>query len=119
MARQQPAPEQACFVISVAARLVGVHEQTLRYYERSGLLSPSRSKGNIRLYSPSDLERAARIKELVDDLGVKLAGVDVILRLTERLRQMEEALQRLAEENRRLREKLGLPTEADAASDIR
>lgn len=96
---------EACFIISVAARLVGVHEQTLRYYERSGLLNPSRSKGNIRLYSQRDLERAMRIKELIDDLGVNLAGVDVIMRLTERMREMEQEINRLREENKRLKAK--------------
>lgn len=106
MARERQAADEACFIISVAARLVGVHEQTLRYYERSGLLAPSRSKGNIRLYSPKDVELAMRIKELIEDLGVNLAGVDVILRLTQRMRAMEDELNRLREENRRLKEKL-------------
>jgi len=79
----------ACFVISVAARLLNVHPQTLRYYERAGLIQPSRSRGNIRLYSTRDIERAQQIKRLVEDLGVNLAGVEVILRLTERLREQE------------------------------
>ena len=84
--------QAACFVISVAARLLKVHPQTLRYYERAGLLRPSRSKGNIRLYSQSDIEQARQIKRLIDDLGVNLAGVEVILRLTERIRRLEEEL---------------------------
>ena len=92
--------ELACFVISVAARLLEVHPQTLRYYERAGLLRPSRSKGNIRLYSPADIERARQIKRLIDDLGVNLAGVEVILRLTERLREMERQLELLRAERR-------------------
>jgi MerR family transcriptional regulator/heat shock protein HspR len=82
----------ACYVISVAARLLEVHPQTLRYYERAGLLRPSRSKGNIRLYSPADIEHARQIKRLIEDLGVNLAGVEVILRLTERLRRLEQEL---------------------------
>src|ERR687888_2630822 len=81
--------ETACFVISVAARLLNVHPQTLRYYERAGLISPSRSRGNIRLYSTRDIERAQQIKRLIEDLGVNLAGVEVIIRLTERLRDLE------------------------------
>jgi MerR family transcriptional regulator/heat shock protein HspR len=105
MAEERQGMQDACFIISVAARLVGVHEQTLRYYERSGLLNPSRSKGNIRLYSRRDLERATRIKELVDELGVNLAGVEVIIRLTERMREMDEELTRLREENRRLKQR--------------
>ncbi len=90
--RTETHDELACFVISVAARLLGVHPQTLRYYERAGLVSPSRSKGNIRLYSARDIERAQQIKRLVEDLGVNLAGVEVILRLTERMRLMEDEL---------------------------
>jgi MerR family transcriptional regulator, heat shock protein HspR len=83
----------ACYVISIAAQLLEVHPQTLRYYERAGLLNPSRSKGNIRLYSPSDIEQARQIKRLIDDLGVNLAGVEVILRLTDRLRRVERELE--------------------------
>ena len=99
MTHQAEAPgELACFVISVAARLLGVHPQTLRYYERAGLIQPSRSRGNIRLYSARDIERAQQIKRLIEDLGVNLAGVEVILRLTERMRQMESELQQLRDE---------------------
>jgi MerR family transcriptional regulator/heat shock protein HspR len=91
--------DTACFVISVAARLLNVHPQTLRYYERAGLIAPSRSKGNIRLYSPEDIQRAMQIKRLIEDLGVNLAGVEVIMRLTDRLREQEE---QIAELRRRL-----------------
>ena len=87
--------EGGFFVISVAARLLEVHPQTLRYYERAGLISPSRSKGNIRLYSARDIERAQQIKRLIGDLGVNLAGVEVIMRLTERMREMERELTEL------------------------
>ena len=87
--------QAACFVISVAARLLNVHPQTLRYYERAGLIAPSRSKGNIRLYSPEDIQRAMQIKRLIEDLGVNLAGVDVIMRLTDRIRQQEHELSEL------------------------
>ena len=80
------------YVISVAARLHEVHPQTLRYYERAGLLRPSRSKGNIRLYSQEDIDHARQIKRLIDDLGVNLAGVEVILRLTDRIRTLESEL---------------------------
>lgn len=89
MQENNAATETACFVISVAARLLSVHPQTLRYYERAGLIAPSRSKGNIRLYSPEDIQRARQIKRLIEDLGVNLAGVEVIIRLTERMRQQE------------------------------
>ena len=85
----------ACFVISVAARLLNVHPQTLRYYERAGLIAPSRSRGNIRLYSTRDIERAQQIKRLIEDLGVNLAGVEVIMKLTERMREMEQEIESL------------------------
>jgi MerR family transcriptional regulator/heat shock protein HspR len=93
-ARQEMA-DMACFVISVAARLLNVHPQTLRYYERAGLISPSRSRGNIRLYSTRDIERAQQIKRLIEDLGVNLAGVEVIMKLTERMREMEQEIDSL------------------------
>jgi len=102
----------ACFVISVAARLLNVHPQTLRYYERAGLIQPSRSRGNIRLYSTRDIERAQQIKRLVEDLGVNLAGVEVILRLTERLREQEM-------ENEALRTELARRIQAAGAESRR
>ena len=96
-------PPNAAFVISVAARLVGVHEQTLRYYERAGLVEPARSKGRIRLYSLYDLERVRQIRRLTDDMGVNLAGVEVIMRLTDRIRELEQTMNELQAEVRRLR----------------
>ena len=96
-------PPNAAFVISVAARLVGVHEQTLRYYERAGLLEPARSKGRIRLYSLYDLERVRQIRRLTDEMGVNLAGVEVIMRLTDRIRELEHNIEDLQAEVRRLR----------------
>jgi MerR family transcriptional regulator, heat shock protein HspR len=96
-------PSNAAFVISVAARLVGVHEQTLRYYERAGLVEPARSKGRIRLYSLHDLERVRQIRRLTDEMGVNLAGVEVIMRLTDRIRELEGVIEGLEGEVRRLR----------------
>src|SRR5437870_13724519 len=95
-------PPNAAFVISVAARLVGVHEQTLRYYERAGLLEPARSKGRIRLYSLYDLERVRQIRRLTDEMGVNLAGVEVIMRLTDRIRELELRIDDLRTEVQRL-----------------
>jgi MerR family transcriptional regulator/heat shock protein HspR len=95
-------PPNAAFVISVAARLVGVHEQTLRYYERAGLVEPARSKGRIRLYSLRDLERVRQIRRLTDEMGVNLAGVEVIMRLTDRIRELEQHIQGLEAEVRQL-----------------
>ncbi len=86
---------EPCYVISIAAQLVEVHPQTLRYYERAGLVRPSRSRGNIRLYSPRDIERLRLIQRLMDDLGVNLAGVEVIMNMTERVRELEEEVERL------------------------
>ena len=98
----------ACFVISVAARMVGMHAQTLRYYERAGLVRPSRSLGKRRLYSPADIGRLREIQGLITDLGVNLAGVDVIFRMRERMRQMEEDMSDLRDQVQHLRD-LRLP----------
>jgi MerR family transcriptional regulator/heat shock protein HspR len=77
------------YVISVMAEMAGLHPQTLRYYERMGILHPSRSQGNIRLYSREDVERVKRIKTLTQDMGVNLAGVEIILNLTEQMEKMK------------------------------
>ena len=97
--------EEPCYIISVAARMLGMHAQTLRYYERMGMIAPSRSRGRIRLYSQADLSRLRQIQRLINDLGVNLAGAEVILRLNERVRQMEEESERLRAEIQRLRDK--------------
>jgi MerR family transcriptional regulator/heat shock protein HspR len=96
-------PPNAAFVISVAARLVGLHEQTLRYYERAGLVEPARSKGRIRMYSLHDLERVRQIRRLTDDMGVNLAGVEVIMRLTDRIHELEKQIDDLQAVVRRSR----------------
>ena len=84
------------FVISVAARLVEMHPQTLRKYEREGLVAPSRTSGNLRLYSDSDIEQLRQVKYLVEQRGLNLAGVQLALELTRqlqriRVRQADEA----------------------------
>ena len=96
------AHDEPIYVISVAARMLGVHQQTLRYYERAGLVVPSRSEGNRRYYSERDLERLRRIKTMMDDMGMNLAGAEVVLRLTARIAELEAQLQRLASELNRL-----------------
>ena len=93
------------YVISIAARILGVHAQTLRYYEKVGLVEPSRSPGNIRLYSARDVEKLKRIKGLLDDLGVNLAGVEVIIGMMEKMTQMEMEIQRLTAEVQQLRDR--------------
>ena len=90
-----PANNEPCYVISIAARMVGMHQQTLRYYERVGLIEPSRSRGNIRLYSPADIGRLRQIQRLINDLGVNLAGVEVIMRMNQRMQEMDAEIERL------------------------
>lgn len=102
MVRQDSAAEPL-YVISVVARLLGMHQQTLRYYERTGIISPSRSRGNVRLYSEEDVARLRQIKRLMDDLGVNLAGAEVILRMRDRIAQMEQHIHLLENEIERLR----------------
>ena len=76
------------FVISVAARLLEMHPQTLHKYEREGLIAPSRTSGNLRLHSDRDIERLRQVKYLVEQRGLNLAGVQLALELTHRLRQL-------------------------------
>ena len=112
--------DEPCYIISVAARLVQMHPQTLRYYERLGLIQPSRSQGKIRLYSARDIERLQQIHRLIKDLGVNLAGVEVILNMNEQITQLKQELERVkaesAAEINRLRRALGEPLEAQPAS---
>src|SRR5206468_842462 len=84
--RRQPRP--AVYVISVAAELAGVHPQTLRIYERKGLLQPQRTQGNTRRYSAADIERLRRIQVLTQEEGVNLAGAKMVLALEEQMDRM-------------------------------
>jgi MerR family transcriptional regulator/heat shock protein HspR len=97
--------DQPCYVISVAAKMVGMHAQTLRYYERAGLLKPSRSQGRIRLYSVADIGRLRQIQRLINDLGVNLAGAEVILRMNQRIQDMTEEIEHLRRELQRIRDR--------------
>jgi MerR family transcriptional regulator/heat shock protein HspR len=85
------------YMIGVVSTRYGVHPQTLRMYEREGLLRPSRTEGKTRLYSDEDLERLEFILNLTRDLGVNLAGVEVVLNLRTRLEEMQSELERLAQ----------------------
>lgn len=85
-------------LISVVAETYGIHPQTLRLYERQGLLVPARSAGNTRLYDRAAIRRLEQILTLTRDLGVNLAGVEVILQLRERLAELESDLDRLEAE---------------------
>ena len=89
--------EEPLYHISVVARLVECHPQTLRMYERVGLVAPGRSEANIRLYSEADVERVQQIKRLTQEMGVNLAGVEVVLRLLDRMERMEGEMERLRE----------------------
>jgi len=91
------------YMISIAAELVGMHPQTLRIYESKGLVSPQRTRGNTRLYSDADLERLRLIQRLTTELGLNLAGVEVVLRLEDELRRPQERLERL---ERQMREEI-------------
>ncbi len=93
---------EPCYVISVAARMVGVQTHTLRYYERVGIIEPSRSRGNIRLYSERDIVRLRRAKTLMDDMGVNLAGVEVIIRMMQQVLELQNHVQELESELDRL-----------------
>jgi MerR family transcriptional regulator, heat shock protein HspR len=100
------------YTISVAAELVSVHQQTIRHYERLGLIEPYRGKGDIRYFSPEDIDKLLQIRRLVDELGVNLAGVEVILNMRDQLAEMQERFERevtnlheqYESENARLRE---------------
>ena len=81
------------YTISVAAELVNVHQQTLRHYERIGLIEPARGKGEIRYYSPEDIDKILQIRRLVEELGVNLAGVEVILHMRDQMERMRHEMQ--------------------------
>ena len=94
--------DEPCFTIGVVEQMVGLHQQTLRHYERIGLVRPHRSAGKIRRYSARDLERIALIKRWIEDFGVNLAGVEIMLNMTERMEQLraeaDQEMERLREE---------------------
>ena len=83
------------YMISVAAELVGMHPQTLRMYEQKGLVRPRRTSGNTRLYSETDLDRLRVIQKLTTELGLNLAGVELVLRLEDELRKAHARIERL------------------------
>ena len=85
--------KKAGYMISAVAEQFQVHPQTLRMYEREGLLTPSRSDGNTRLYTPEDLERLDVIIKLTRDLGVNLAGVEIILNMREKMSEMQRQIE--------------------------
>lgn len=97
--------EEPCYVISIVARMTGMHAQTLRQYERIGLVEPKRSRGNIRLYSRADVARLRQVQRLINDLGLNPAGAEVVLRMSERLQTAEAENELLRREVQRLRDR--------------
>jgi MerR family transcriptional regulator/heat shock protein HspR len=91
-------PDEPVYMIGVAARMVSCHPQTLRMYEREGLVAPYRSATNLRLYSDSDIERLRMIKRLTQQLGVNLAGVEVILDLLNKVEKQQQEIDTLRRE---------------------
>jgi MerR family transcriptional regulator/heat shock protein HspR len=102
--RQHDDHEEPAFIISVAARMLGVHAQTLRYYERAGVIEPSRSSGRIRLYSRADIDRIRQVQRLIDELGVNLAGAEIIIKMSGRLRELEAENEALRNQLQRFRD---------------
>src|SRR3989304_2386453 len=96
--------EEPRYVISIAARILGIQTYTLRYYEKIGIIEPSRSKGNIRLYSDRDIAHLKRVKTLMDDLGINLAGIEVILRMAQHMTELQDYIDGLESELKRLRQ---------------
>ena len=86
------------YVISVAARMLDMQTHTLRYYEKVGIIEPRRSQGNVRLYSDRDIALLQRVKALVDDLGINLPGVEVILRMMQRMGELQHELEQAQKE---------------------
>jgi MerR family transcriptional regulator/heat shock protein HspR len=98
-------------MISIVAKILEIHPQTLRQYERENLITPSRSDGKIRLYSQRDIEKIKMILRLTREVGVNLAGVDVVLRLKTKMEMMEEEMMELRAEISRMRNASGVPPE--------
>lgn len=90
--------EEPRYVISIAAKILGVRTHTLRYYEKIGIIEPSRSQGKIRLYSQRDLEELRRMKSLIDELGVNLAGAEVILRMAKQIAELKQQIEKMESE---------------------
>ena len=95
------ASERPIYMISVASELVGMHPQTLRMYETKGLVRPQRTPGGTRLYSEADIERLRIVQRLTSELGLNLAGVELVLRLEDELRKAHQQLERLQQQLRR------------------
>ncbi len=87
--------DEPVYLISVVSKILNIHPQTLRQYEREGLIKPSRTEGKMRLYSQRDIDRLKLILSLVRDLGVNLAGVEIILQLKEEIEELQKEIESL------------------------
>jgi MerR family transcriptional regulator/heat shock protein HspR len=113
------AKSKAAYMISVVAEQYGIHPQTLRLYEREGLLKPSRSEGNTRLYTPEDIERLEVILHLIRDLGVNLAGVEIILNMRAKMSDMQAQIQEfVATLNRELVSRTARPAASEERNSL-
>jgi MerR family transcriptional regulator/heat shock protein HspR len=92
------------YVISIAAKMLEMQTYTLRYYERVGIIEPRRSRGNVRLYSDQDIALIKRVKTMVEDMGINLPGVEVILRMIQHMGELQNELEQAHEEIEKLRE---------------
>ena len=98
------------YLISVVASILDIHPQTLRQYEKEGLIEPSRTQGRMRLYSQHDIDKIKLVLQLTRKMGINLAGVDVILKLKKQMDQMEEEINSLREELSRVNRNGSVPT---------
>jgi len=102
--------DEAVYPISVVATMLDIHPQTLRQYEREGLVTPSRTQGRMRLYSQRNIDRMKMILRLTRQLGVNLAGVDIVLQLKEQIEEMQNEIEYLKEELSRANRNGSVPT---------
>ncbi len=107
--------DEPVYLISVVAKVLNIHPQTLRQYEREGLISPSRTEGKTRLYSQKDIDRIKAILNLTRDMGVNLAGVEIILRLKEQMAKMEAQIAALEKELKKFEEGTVVPKNRSVA----
>jgi MerR family transcriptional regulator/heat shock protein HspR len=112
-------PKKAAYMISAVAEQYGVHPQTLRLYEREGLLTPSRSEGNTRLYTQEDLERLEVILKLTREMGVNLAGVEIILNMREKMAAMQKQIEAFVSSlNTELHQRAARPPQPESAGGL-
>ena len=102
--------DEPVYLISVVAKALNIHPQTLRQYEREGLVKPSRTNGKMRLYSQRDIDRINLILRLTRDLGVNLAGVDIILQFKDKIDEMESEIEDLRAKLAKAQNSSSIPT---------